>query len=83
MGQSVPLDDLAKIQSQVSIRFVFTAFANSILKEDMENYLLALKDIFQQQKIFITGWQLQLNNPELPRNIKVVKDYKDFIKFLG
>lgn len=83
LGQSVPLDDLAKIQSQVSIRFVFTAFANSILKEDMENYLLALKDIFQQQKIFITGWQLQLNNPELPRNIKVVKDYKDFIKFLG
>lgn len=82
LGQFVPYDDLAKVQSHVKIDYVFTAFINPIYKEDLENYLVKLKDTFQQQKVFITGWQVQQLNPELPRTVKVVKDYKDFKKYL-
>lgn len=82
LGQFVPFDDLSKVQSHVKIDYVFTAFINPIYKEDLEKYLIKLKDTFQHQKVFITGWQVQQLNPELPRTVKVVKDYKDFKKYL-
>lgn len=82
LGQFVPYEDLMKIQEHVKIDFVFTAFINSILKEDLESYLAQLKGLFHDQKVFITGWQLQLHQPELPRNVKIVKDYHEFKKFL-
>jgi DNA-binding transcriptional MerR regulator len=83
LGQFVPFNDLKKLQSHVKVDFVFTAFINSTTKELLENYLLELKAIFQQQKVFITGWQVNYLNPELPRNVKTVKDYKEFKKYLG
>jgi DNA-binding transcriptional MerR regulator len=82
LGQFVPFDDLAKVQLHVKIDHVFTAFINPISKEDLENYLVRLKETFQQQKVFITGWQVQHILPDLPRSVKVVKDYKDFKKYL-
>ena len=82
LGQFVPYEDLKKIQEKVNIDFVFTAFINSITKEDLENYLVDLKSLFARQKVFITGWQLQIHEPELPRNVKIVKDYKEFKKFM-
>ena len=81
LGQFVPQEDLNKIQEQVRIDFVFTAFINSITKEDLESYLESVKEMFHDQKIFITGWQIQSHNPKLPRNVKIVKDYHEFKKF--
>lgn len=81
LGQFVPFQDLNKIQEHVKIDFAFTAFINSVLKEDLENYLEQLKELFNDQKIFITGWQLQLHKPNIPRNVKIVKDYHEFKKF--
>ena len=81
LGQFVPYEDLVKIQDHLKIDYVFTAFINSITKEDLENYLESLKKLFKNQKVFITGWQLQVHQPELPRNVKIVKDYHEFKKF--
>ncbi len=83
LGQFVPFEDLTRIQSHVKIDFVFTAFINSIAKDDLETYLQELKNSFHNQKIFITGWQLQIHNPVLPRNVKIVKDHKEFKKYLA
>jgi DNA-binding transcriptional MerR regulator/nitrogen fixation protein len=82
LGQFVPFEDLTKVQSHIKIDHVFTAFINPLPKEDLENYLVKLKETFHEQKVFITGWQIQHVNPELPRSVKVVKDYKDFKKYL-
>lgn len=82
LGQFVPYYDLEKIQEQVRIDFVFTAFINSISKEELENYLESIKSLFRDQKIFITGWQVYTHDPRLPRNVKAVKDYHDFKKYL-
>lgn len=81
LGQDVPFEDLQVIQEKKRIDFVFTAFINSIEKDELEQYLIDLKALFNKQKIFVTGWQLQVHNPELPRNVKIVKDYKDFKKY--
>ena len=82
LGQYVPFEDLAKVQSHIKIDYVFTAFINGILKEELEDYLVRLKQTFQQQKVFITGWQVQHFNPVLPRSVKIVQDYQDFRKYL-
>jgi len=82
LGQFVPFDDLAKVQTHVKIDYVFTAFINAFPKEELEDYLVKLKDTFQHQKVFITGWQVQQNNPVLPRSVKIIQDHKDFKKYL-
>ncbi len=78
LGQVVPSEDLVKIQLHLKVDYVFTAFINSIPKNTFEEYLIKINDIFQQQKIFITGWQIHVNNPELPPNFKIIKDHKEF-----
>ena len=82
LGQDVPWDDLEKIKKQVNPDFVFTAFLNSLPKDELESYLESLRQLFSDQKIFITGWQLQIQQPNIPRNVKVIKDHKDFRKYL-
>lgn len=83
LGQSVPFEDLEKISATKEIDYVFTAFVNSIPSDELENYLVRLRECFPKQKIFITGHQVQQNNPALPRNFKTVKDYREFRKYLG
>jgi DNA-binding transcriptional MerR regulator len=82
LGQFVPFEDLEKVQLHVKIDYVFTAFINAFPKEELESYLVKLKDTFRNQKIFITGWQIQHYNPVLPRTVKIIQDYKDFKRYL-
>ncbi|WP_319227151.1 MerR family transcriptional regulator [Draconibacterium orientale] len=83
LGQFVPFADLEKLRRHVELDFIFTAFITPIQKEDLENYLEKLKELYQHQKVFITGWQVKEHAPKLPRNFKVVKDYREFKKYLG
>ena len=82
LGQFVPFEDLEKVQLHVKIDYVFTAFINAFPKEQLESYLVKLKETFRNQKIFITGWQIQHYNPVLPRTVKIIQDYKDFKRYL-
>lgn len=82
LGQYVPFDDLQKVNLHIKIDYVFTAFINPLLKEELEDYLVKMKEIFHQQKVFVTGWQIKQLNPELPRSVKIVKDLKEFKKYL-
>ena len=81
LGQFVPLDDLKKISGREEIHSIFTAFLNSIDKDDLENYLYELRNTFSGRKIFITGYQVMHHQPNLPRNVKVIEDYHDFYKY--
>lgn len=83
LGQFVPLEDLRKIPMHLKIDYVFSAFINAISKDDLEIYLQKMKNIFVHQKIFVTGHQFEVHHPELPRNVKVVKDYKEFLRYLS
>ncbi len=83
LGQTVPFGDLEKMATQVHIDFAFSAFIHSVQKEKLENYLMKVKDLFRQQKVYITGGQIQWHNPKLPSGVKVIKDYRDFKKYLA
>jgi len=83
LGQYVPFNDLININKNVKVDYVFTAFVNSFPLEDLEKYLVDLKNVFQKQKIFITGYQLQVQTPAIPRNVKVIKDHREFKKYLA
>ncbi len=83
LGQFVPFNDLKKIQANLKIDYVFTAFVNAFPTDSLQKYLVDLKEVFQHQKIFITGRQLQKQTPKLPRNMKIVSDYKEFRRFVN
>ncbi|QIA08717.1 MerR family transcriptional regulator [Draconibacterium halophilum] len=83
LGQFVPFADLEKMKSHIQIEYIFTAFISSINKEELEHYLANLKEVYQHQKVFITGWQVRELEPKLPRNFKAVKDYREFKRFIG
>ncbi|MDD2381087.1 MAG: MerR family transcriptional regulator [Mariniphaga sp.] len=83
LGQFVPWDDLVKMKEQVRVDLLFTAFVNSMTREALEQYVVALKELFHTSKIYITGMQLQRHDPKLPRSVKVVKDYQEFQSLLG
>lgn len=83
LGQSVPFEDLEKISTAKEVDYVFTAFVNSIPPDELEDYLVRLRECFPKQKVFITGHQVRQNNPVLPRNFKTVKDHHEFKKYLG
>lgn len=83
LGQFVPLNDLKKIAGQIKIDYVFTAFSNAIEKHDLEQYLVRLKQVFEKQKVFVTGYQIQNHQPKLPRNFKTVKNRREFQKYIS
>ncbi len=83
LGQAVPFSDLEKISNIKTIDYIFTTFINSISKSDIEIYLNELKNCFPKQKIFISGLQIQKHSPSLPRNVKTIRDYAEFRKYLG
>lgn len=82
LGQSVPWNDLKRVREQLKPDIVFTAFIRAWAPDELLYYLGALNELFDYQRIFITGRQLQLHQPVTPRNIKQIKDYREFKKYL-
>ncbi len=82
LGQNVPMSDLKRMADMDKIGSVFTAFINSIEKEELENYLQELGAIFRNKKVFISGLQLKLHNPAIPAGFSVIVDYQDFERML-
>jgi len=78
LGQNIPLEDLRRLGKIDKVKYVFTAFINSIEKEALEQYLIDMDEIFGHCKIIITGLQLKIHQPAIPENIFVVESYRDF-----
>jgi len=83
LGQNVPIEDLRSLQRKRNTDFAFTVFLNSIDKEQLQDYLISLAEIFPGKRVFITGRQVAIHKPSLPRKYKVVASLNDFRKFLG
>ena len=81
LGQFVPMADLQKIANREEIRSIFTSFLNSITKAELEEYLTVLHETFRGRKIYITGYQVMEHRPLLPKNVKIVTDYRDFNRY--
>ena len=82
LGQFIPLEDLESIHLNLETDYIFTAFINPLSKEELENALFQIKNVFQQQKMFVTGWQIKYHMPNLPRNVKVISNLTEFRRYL-
>ncbi|MBN2774559.1 MAG: MerR family transcriptional regulator [Prolixibacteraceae bacterium] len=83
LGQNVPLEDLKGLQVKKKADMVFTVFINSIEKEELENYLKKIAEIYPGKRVFISGGQIALHNPELPQKFNIVTSVKKFKRYLG
>ncbi len=83
LGQNVPFNDLARIIEIKKPDYIFTAFINALTDIELKNYLNKLTQLEHKKKVFITGRQLKLHEPLLPRNFKTVPDIVTFRKFFG
>ncbi len=82
LGQNVPMVDLQRLGKVDSIKYVFTAFINSIERSELEKYLVEISKLFKDKKIMITGRQLNILTPQIPSEFSVIESYHDFDKFI-
>ena len=83
LGQNVPFEDLVRFTEIKKPDYIFTAFINALTKTELEDYIKKLSRLEHKKKVFITGRQLKLHEPVLPRNFKVVSDLATFRKYFG
>lgn len=80
LGQNLPFNDLSNLLRNTPFDFICTSFINAIEKQELEQYLANLSLVFKQNKILISGRQLAIHKPKLPRNVYEIKTHKDFIR---
>lgn len=81
LGQSLPLEDLAEIQSKQRINFILTSFTTPISNKRYLETINQLSESFKEQKIYITGLQsIEHNKVTLPFNVELIQQPKMFLE---
>lgn len=80
LGQNLPFTDLSNLLRNTEFDFICTSFINAIEKKELEQYLANLSLVFNKNKILISGRQIAIHKPKLPRNVFEIKNHKDFIR---
>jgi DNA-binding transcriptional MerR regulator len=84
LGQSLPLTDLAEIQSVQKADVVFTIITSTPCLEDVGPYLFRLKEaVGEASTVWVTGYQVLSQEIELPNNLVVIKDTDEMRKLLS
>ncbi len=69
LGQSVPLADVIDIVRTHQPKYLVTAITASMEDGGVAEYLNRLGQKVRNQTIYVTGYQLRENRPEMPENI--------------
>lgn len=72
LGSSVPFSSIDEINIMHQHDFLVTSFTASHTTEQIKAYLQQLSDNFSNQKIIVSGSQMELYNQPLPENIKKI-----------
>ena len=78
LGEAVPFEALVEIADVRNIDFLFTSLTTSLSNYGTNTHIERLIKQFKQQRIFITGFQTQNINLQLPDNVKIIKNVSDF-----
>lgn len=78
LGQSVPLDALTELNKAKKIDYMITALLTASPPENLQNYLMQLSARFPDTHIYLTGFQTESIDFELPANLHKVKTVGDF-----
>lgn len=82
LGQSVPFEDLLEVKDRHEIDYLFTSITTPLTQTKYADYIHQLSESFGKTEIFITGYQTNEFNIDLPGNVKKVTSPEDFMKFL-
>ncbi len=80
LGQSVPLEDLKKVQMIKDVDYFLTIITTGQTKENLKAYISNLSDLFSDKIIFATGLQIKAYNHDFPSNILPISNLKDIIE---
>lgn len=73
MGINVPFVDVLEAHNIFHPDFLFTIINDSFSETPIQPYINELSRALPETKIFISGFQINAQNPELPQNITLLK----------
>lgn len=83
LGQAVPFDDLEKVSKIRPAKYILTFFVSPVPEDGLQEYITKLHHTFPKTKIFVTGFQLGLEQDlSYPDNIVPIKAVSEFLTHL-
>jgi len=82
LGQSVPLFDLTELLRSRTFDALVTAFVSSISSDEVQEYLKTLSEATESVPVFISGFQVEHLEKNLPPHVTVIASPDRFIEVL-
>ncbi len=82
LGQSVPYEDLIEVKQKRDIHYLFTSMTTPMTRKKYSEYIQQLTDGFNEQHIFITGYQTKEHPVELSAKMSIVESPGNFAEQL-
>lgn len=82
LGQSLPLEDLPEIANKHKINAVLCSFTTQISDKRYAESINIISSAFPSANVYLTGFQTQEHKINLPENVEVIKQPKQFIQNL-
>jgi hypothetical protein len=72
LGQSIPLDDVVRVVTDIPCNYLFTAFISPVSLKKIRETIHLFSSTFQEKKLFLTGYQLSKINFKIPENVYII-----------
>ncbi len=83
LGQTVPTSDIIETNKFYKADFIFTIITSAFRENELVNYLKEISSLFPETRILVSGLAIdELNSPDLPSNVTVLKNVDATIAFL-
>lgn len=79
LGQSVPISDLGQIKEYYKNPTIISNISTPVTQKKTKDFLNSLIEVFKNEKIILTGSQINSLNIELPTNFQKIYNYTEFI----
>ncbi|MDH5609946.1 MAG: cobalamin B12-binding domain-containing protein [Cyclobacteriaceae bacterium] len=82
LGQSIPLEDMEAYYHTHRPDYLVTSFISSPGPSEVQKYINTLGKTFPDSTILLSGYQAIWNDLKFPKNVRLLKSFKEFIHFV-
>lgn len=79
LGNSVPFEDIAYIKDHLKPNYLVSYFTIPVQEAQLQEYVNRLASTFAEQKIFVSGMQLDIQTITMPANVKHIHSIDDLL----
>ncbi|HOP02832.1 MAG TPA: MerR family transcriptional regulator [Tenuifilaceae bacterium] len=83
LGQGVPLSDITEIGTNHNVSNFFVSIINPLPEEELAALFKQLLNSFPKASILATGYQVELNNKIIPKQVVRISSAKEFVKVIN